>query len=189
MDLRSWVLDDHRAVLERMERGVLSLVPAPRWTEHVDAGGSSIAWLLFHVAYHQDVASGLVMGRAPLIAGRRRALGLDGAAPVVGIGESEIPGVTESLDPVALERYLRDVHDGVTSWLFDVDPGAFSNVPDSGAYLSDVAGIAVDDASWLHAMWVDRPAGWFVQWEAIGHGHTHVGEMVSIRNRMGLSPF
>jgi hypothetical protein len=28
-----------------------------------------------------------------------------------------------------------------------------------------------------------------VQWPVIGHTNTHVGEMVSIRNRMGLSPF
>ena len=55
--------------------------------------------------------------------------------------------------------------------------------------LSELAGIGRDDADWLHDMWTDKPVGWFVQWECIGHGHTHVGEMVSVRNRMGLSPF
>ena len=52
-----------------------------------------------------------------------------------------------------------------------------------------MVGIGRDDADWLHDMWTDKPVGWFVQWECIGHGHTHVGEMVSVRNRMGLSPF
>jgi hypothetical protein len=191
MDLRSWVLDDHRAVLERMDRGVLSLVPRHRWCEHVDGGGSSIAWLLFHVAYHQDLAAGLVTGRAPHAAARRGALGIDAFAPVVGAGEAEVADVVDALDVDALESYVRHVHADVTTWLFDVDldAGAFDRVPDSGGYLTEVAGISAEDAPWLHAMWADRPAGWFVQWESIGHGHTHVGEMVSVRNRMGLSPF
>jgi hypothetical protein len=30
---------------------------------------------------------------------------------------------------------------------------------------------------------------WFVQWPVIGHGNAHVGEGISLRNRMGLSPF
>jgi hypothetical protein len=189
MDLRSWVLDDHRAVLERMDRGVLSLVPKDRWSEHVDAGGSSIAWLLFHVAYHQDLAAGLVMGRPPHVAERRDSLGVGGFAPVVGVGEAEVAGVADVLDVDALESYVRDVHTEVATRLSDVDAGVFDHVPDSGRYLADVAAITTDDAPWLHAMWTGRPAGWFVQWEIIGHGHTHVGEMVSVRNRMGLSPF
>ena len=42
---------------------------------------------------------------------------------------------------------------------------------------------------WLYRMWEDKPVSWFVQWEAIGHRVNHVGEMVSVRNRLGLSPF
>jgi len=30
---------------------------------------------------------------------------------------------------------------------------------------------------------------WFLQWPVLGHGHAHVGEAISVRNRMGLSPF
>jgi hypothetical protein len=38
-------------------------------------------------------------------------------------------------------------------------------------------------------MWKDKPVGWFAQWEAIGHRLNHLGEMVSVRSRLGLSPF
>ena len=38
-------------------------------------------------------------------------------------------------------------------------------------------------------MWDGKPAAWFLQWSAVGHGINHLGELVSIRNRMGLSPF
>jgi hypothetical protein len=30
---------------------------------------------------------------------------------------------------------------------------------------------------------------WLVQWPVIGHGNAHVGEMISVRNRLGYSPF
>ena len=172
-----------------MDRGVLALVPVDRWREHVNGGGSSIAWLLFHVASHHDLAAALVMGGAPLREARRTTLGLDGLDPVVGVGEAEVADVADALDPVALEAYVRDVHDRTATWLRDVDLDGFDVTPDSATFLADVAGISAGDAPWLHSMWAGRPAGWFVQWETIGHGHTHVGEMVSVRNRMGLSPF
>ena len=28
-----------------------------------------------------------------------------------------------------------------------------------------------------------------VQWETIGHVHGHIAEMISVRGRLGLSPF
>ena len=51
------------------------------------------------------------------------------------------------------------------------------------------AGVDAAAVPWLHRMWEGRPAGWFLQWEAIGHRVNHLGEMVSVRNRLGLSPF
>ena len=55
--------------------------------------------------------------------------------------------------------------------------------------MADLAGVTREAVPWLHAMWQGKPGGWFVQWEAIGHVQGHVGEMVSVRNRLGLSPF
>jgi hypothetical protein len=85
--------------------------------------------------------------------------------------------------------YVRHVHARTAAWLADVDLGLLDTLPAASSGLSELAGIERDDADWLHDMWTDKPVGWFVQWECIGHGHTHVGEMVSVRNRLGLSPF
>ena len=46
-----------------------------------------------------------------------------------------------------------------------------------------------DAVPWLYGMWAAKPMGWIVQWEAIGHVQGHLGEMVSVRGRLGLSPF
>jgi hypothetical protein len=189
VDLRTWVLDDHRSVLERLERGVLGLVPTERWREHVDGGGSSIAWLLLHVAYHQDLAVALCADAPVLLEERRDQLGLGGSAPVVGVGETEVAGVADAVDLAGVEDYLRAVHARTAGWLEATGTDGYDAVPDASGFLARRAGITEVDASWLHAMWSGRPVGWFVQWECVGHGHTHVGEMVSVRNRMGLSPF
>ena len=189
MDLRSWVLADHATALQRLERQVLDLVPPDRWPERVDGGGNSIGWGVLHAWYHQDVAVSVARGVDPLMAARRDALGLAGLAPFVGMGEAEVDGTVAAVDPAALVPYVRDVHTRTAEWLAGVDLGLLDTVPAASSGLSEVVGIGRGDAEWLHDMWTDKPVGWFVQWECIGHGHTHVGEMVSVRNRMGLSPF
>ncbi|HWM21329.1 MAG TPA: DinB family protein [Ilumatobacteraceae bacterium] len=189
MDLRSWVLADHATALQRLERQVLDLVTPDRWAERADGGGNSIGWGVLHAWYHQDVALSVARGVDPLMSERRDALGLTGLAPFVGMGEAEIDGTVAAVDPAALVPYVRDVHTRTAEWLAGVDLAVLDTVPAASSGLSELAGIGRDDADWLHDMWTDKPVGWFVQWECIGHGHTHMGEMVSVRNRMGLSPF
>ena len=55
--------------------------------------------------------------------------------------------------------------------------------------LADLSGVRQQDVPWLYAMWTGKTVGWMVQWEAIGHVHGHVAEMISVRGRLGLSPF
>ncbi|MGH9132705.1 MAG: DinB family protein [Ilumatobacteraceae bacterium] len=189
MDLRSWVLADHASAMQRLERQVLERVPDDRWAERADDGGNSIGWAVLHAWYHQDVGLAVARGTDPLMSDRRVSLGLAGLAPFVGMGEAEVDGTVAALDPTALVAYVHEVHARTAEWFADAELGVLDTVPDASARLADLAGIARDDAGWLHDMWTDKPVGWFVQWECIGHGHTHVGEMVSVRNRLGLSPF
>jgi len=189
MNLRSWVLTDHATALQRLERQVLDQVPPDRWSERADGGGNSIGWAVLHAWYHQDVALSVVRGVVPLMAERREFLGLAGFSPFVGMGEGEVDGAADTVDPATLVSYVRDVHRRTAEWFDCLDLGGLDTVADASHGLSELAGIGRDDAEWLHDMWTNKPVGWFVQWECIGHGHTHVGEMVSVRNRMGLSPF
>jgi hypothetical protein len=190
MDLRQWITDQHTMVLDRLRSGVLGMVPKDRWYDRVDDGGSSIAWLLFHLAHHQDLAvSTAIRDHPTLLSTRRERLGLMEAPAWAGLPETEDPSVSRALDLDELERYVSSVYDTTAAWLDTWSIAAFDSVPDSSRRLVEVAGIPPDELGWLHTMWDGKPMGWFVQWECIGHGFTHVGEMVSIRNRMGLSPF
>jgi hypothetical protein len=186
MELRDWIIGEHESVRTRFERSISAIVPPDRWRDPAGAGGSSIAYLLFHATYHADLAVGPVLaGESPRIEAWRDRLGLDRIGPSAGLGETEDPGVSSAVDVDALRGYADAVHDATTAW---VGRGDLDAVVDGSAAL-ERSGVSADDVPWLHSMWSGQPATFFLQWEAIGHRVNHVGEMVSVRNRLGLSPF
>ena len=189
MDLRRWITAEHDAVLTRFDQSVASVVPQDRWTDAVGAGGSSIAWLAFHTTYHADLAVNAVLRRGePLLATWRDELGLAAVPTAVGLGEAEQPELTTALDLDRLVPYVRAVHAGASDWLGDLDVDALDR-PATGPEGLQRSGVDEFEVPWLYAMWTGKPAAWFVQWETIGHRVNHLGEMVAVRNRLGLSPF
>lgn len=190
MNVHSWIVYDLDSVRSKLHDSVLSVVPTQRWVEQVDNGGSSIAHLLLHVARHQDLAvATAIRNHPPLFATHRSALGLDRARSSAGLPEREDPSVSGALPLDALLAYVDEVFASTRTWLDDVGTMALDTVPDTSRRLVDKADLEVDDVDWLHRMWTDKPVWWLVQWPIVGHGHAHVGEAISIRNRMGLSPF
>ncbi len=186
MELRDWILGEHASARARFERSIVDVVPTERWRDPAGAGGSSIAYLLFHVTYHADLAIGAVLaGSEPCLPGWRKRLGVDGFAPPAGLGETEDAGLSAALDLDALQGYAKAVHDATAAWIEASDLDAAVDAP--GAL--ERSGVTSADVPWLHAMWSGQPAPFFLQWEAIGHRVNHIGEMVTVRNRLGLSPF
>jgi hypothetical protein len=190
VDVHTWIRSDLDSVRAKLRDSVLSVVPEPRWVEQVDSGGSSIAHLVLHVARHHDLAiTTAIRDHPPLFDAHREALGLAAAPAAVGLPEREDPAVSSVPSAEALTAYLDAVFAATQAWLDDVGTMAFDTVPDTSRRLTHRAGLSIDDVGWLHRMWTDKPVWWLVQWPVIGHGHAHVGEATSVRNRMGLSPF
>jgi hypothetical protein len=190
MDLRSWLIDAHLDLHDRLRTAVLRLVPTQRWHEQADGGGSSIAALLLHLARHQDLAlSTAIRDHAPLYLTHREALGLAEAPTWAGLSEREDRAITRAVPAAALLDYVDVVFDATHTWLDHLSLMALDTVPDTATRLSVRAELPHEQVDWLYGMWTDRTVGWFVQWPILGHGHAHVGEAISIRNRMGLSPF
>ncbi len=189
MRLRDWIVDEHAAVQARFEQSVVAIVPPEHWTDPAGDGGSSIAFLSFHIAYHEDLAVNAVLRGVPtVLESHRHALGLDGAPRSLGLAEAEPPELAATLDVNALRAYGRAVHEATAAHLATLDPEVLDATADGPAGLA-TAGVKQADIPWLYRMWDAKPVAWFVQWEAIGHRVNHVGEMVSVRNRLGLSPF
>ena len=117
-------------------------------------------------------------------------LGLDaGASPLASLQEAEDPELTRALDLAALQGYAAEVHDDVASALAQFTAAELEAQPPAVERLAAVGGVDYDYAPWLYAMWDGKPAAWFVRWELIGHAQGHVGEMVSVRDRLGFRPF
>lgn len=190
MDLMQWIGADLADVRQRMYGAVVKVVPKQHWGEPADGGGSSLFHLLLHVARHQDLAlSTAIRNKAPLFDAHRVELGLAGASPIAGIPEREDTTVTTRLHPDALLAYVTDVFDTTERWLSRVASMALDTIPPTSRRLTVRAGITTDDAAWLHDMWKDKTVAWLVRWPIVGHGNAHVGEMISVRNRLGYSPF
>lgn len=190
MDVHSWIQNDLASVRSKLTDSVLSVVPVQRWVEQADDGGSSIVHLALHLARHQDLAiNTAIRNHPPLYFTHRAALALDDAPPFAGMTERENRDITTRVPADALVAYVDEVFATTAAWLDDVGTMALDTIPDTSRRLDHQAALSVDDVDWLHRMWSDKPVWWLVQWPVIGHGHAHVGEAISVRNRMGLSPF
>ena len=189
MDLRGWIATEHDGVRSRFEQSVRDVVPLEQWVER-PGGGSSIAYLVFHTTYHQDIAVASVLaGEVPLRTAWAEQLGLDGVPADQGLGESEVRELTEVMALDHLDAYAEAVTRRSREILDRLALDVLDSVPDSAKGLGEIAGVSDDAAPWLFRMWHGKPASFFVSWEDIGHGLNHLGEMVSVRNRLGLSPF
>ena len=190
MDLRSWLLDAHADLRGRLFASVISMVPAERWTERADGGGSSIAWLLLHLARHQDLAiSTAIRNQPPLFLDHRERLGLAAAPTWAGLTESEHPDQSGAPASDALVAYVDAVFVATAAWLDKLSAMALVSIPNTRHRLEAKALLSPDEVGWLFSMWDAKSVDWFVQWPVLGHGNAHVGEAISVRNRMGLSPF
>jgi hypothetical protein len=190
MDLRAYLLDALGDLRGRLMAGVVEHVPAQRWTEQADGGGSSVAWLLLHLARHQDLAvQTAIRNQPPLFLAERDAMGLGSMPTWAGLTETENPAVSSAPSPDALINYVVGVFEGTKRWMSRLSAMAMESVPDTPRRLEKHALLPRDEVPWLYANWTGKSVNWFVQGPVLGHGHGHVGEAVSVRNRMGLSPF
>ena len=190
VDLHQWMISDFSSMRTKLFDSVLRLVPAGRWHEQADGGGTTLAGLLLHVARHQDLAVNVVIrNHEPLFTAHRESLGLDGHGLGACLPEAEDRTATALVEPGALLRYATDVFDGTADWLLPLGSMALDIEPNTAYRLTHRAGLSSDELPWLYAMWEGKALWWLVQWPVIGHGHAHVGEAIALRNRMGLSPF
>ena len=77
VDLRAWITAEHDGLRDRFAHAVAAHVPPAQWRERAGDGGSSIAWLVLHSAWHEDLAmQAAVQGGEPLLATWRADVGL-----------------------------------------------------------------------------------------------------------------
>ena len=188
MELRDWIVSDLVSLRGKLAGGVLGMIPAERLRERVDGGGIAPVYVLWHLARHQDVAvNGVLRGVDAVVDGWVDRLGI-GEDLWRGLAEGEDADLVDVLDPEAVGGYVLAVCDATAAWLDEGGMPAMDSRPGTAGPLAAI-GTSADRFDWLYSMWDGKPASWFLRWSAVGHGFNHLGELVSIRNRMGLSPF
>ena len=189
MDLRTWIIGDLDSLNNRLANTIFSVIPASRLSERVDDGGVVATYVAWHTARHHDLAvNGVLRGTDEVIVDWAPRIGIDGDT-WRGLAENEDQDLIPRLDPEAVAQYLLAVIANTRSWVSDgAGLAVLETIPDSAAALQRI-GTPTDRFDWLYGMWEGKPASFFLSWEAIGHGYSHLGELTSIRNRMGLSPF
>ncbi len=188
MDLKAWIVSDLQSLRAKLAGGVLRLIPAERLGERVDGGGIAPTYILWHLARHHDAAVNAVLrGGGEVVEGWEERLGVDSDL-WRGLAESEDQELVEQLNSVEVGEYTLAVISSTASWLAEEGLPRLDAIPDAASALAS-QGVPEDRFGWLYEMWDGKPAAWFLSWSAIGHGFNHLGELVSIRNRMGLCPF
>ncbi len=188
MSLRNWIISDLESLETRLANGVLAQIPLGRRGERLDDDGVSPTYALWHMSRHHDVAvNRMIRGSDEVIESWTERVGV-GDDLWRGLAEAQDQGLVELLDPEGVDGYTYAVIEGTIDWLRTADLSILERVPDSAAALADL-GTPEARFGWLFSMWEGKPASFFLQWEAVGHGYNHLGELMSLRNRMGLSPF
>ena len=89
----------------RFVQSVRDVVPVERWKERPGDGGSSIAYLVFHAASHQDVAlSSVIAGARRCASSGRHGSDSPACRADQGLGETEVLDLTDVLDARAPRR-------------------------------------------------------------------------------------
>lgn len=188
MDLRSWIGADVASLRQRLAGAFVDVVPADRWRERVDDGGIAPVYVVWHTARHHDLSvNRIVRCRGEMLEAWADRVGLSGDS-WRGLAEGEDHELVDQLDPAAVGAYLLALLDDTATWLESADLPDLAAVPNAAEALASI-GTPEDRFDWLYRMWAGKPLHFFLAWEGVAHGYNHLGELTSIRNRMGLSPF
>lgn len=185
MELSTWLVAELDDTVQRLTAQVIDIVPAEARRERLP-GANSIGWATFHIARHASLAlrvSGADISRSDALLD---ALEPAVRAPSAGLHEVQQP-LLEFIETPQIDGYALAVLGEVRGYLAGIRPETAAAGVDVAAEL-ERAGLDSGEFGWLYRLWA-QPDGFLVRWPMLGHVTNHVGEMIGVRNQMGLSPF
>ena len=191
MDLIRWIRGQHRGVRNFFEVSVYSVLSPEQLRQRPGGVGNSVAWLMWHLARTEDaIVNSIIRGEGQVLLadGWIDKLGVDVTNIGTGLGDDEVEAISAKMDVDACNEYWMTVAGQTSEWLKTIEPAALDEVPDMQARLATIpAMIAGSDNTTATSFWSGRTAGFLLGGTVISHGYIHVGEMNSIRGRIGVS--
>jgi hypothetical protein len=183
-----WILAELRALRAAYDFDIAAAVPRDKLTARPDGADNSIAWIVWHLARMEDVAINAV------VRGGQQVLETDGWGARMSVADmrtgtgfapSDVRGIEQILDVDGLDGYWTAVRRATISWL-ETAP-SLDEVPDATSRLAAIPAIVPSEGGWIHEEWMGKPARYFVRTVVIAHGYLHLGEMRSVRSRLGIN--
>jgi hypothetical protein len=150
-------------------------------------GQNSVAWLLWHIARCEDVATNVVLsdGGQVLTDAWKAKLGIARHDIGTGMTPPEVRDFSQRVDLDALLSYRlavaersREVIEQLDDeWLRDpMAPEEIDRLKELGTF--------AEHAGWVPDMWAPKPRMWFL-WLHTGHCYMHLGEAMTVRSLGG----
>ncbi|MGH9196151.1 MAG: DinB family protein [Acidimicrobiia bacterium] len=181
-----WIQGDHRAIRKAFETSIAGVVPKDQWTRRPEDQGNSIAWVIWHMARTEDVVIHAICRGQPQVLIRdewANRIGIDEFRQGTGFSDEEIAGFG-SVDIDAVDSYWMAVRAETEAWLEKLTPEELdeSTPMENATAVKDQIPNMPD---MLIQFWGGRPVGFLLRFSVIWHHLQHVGELQSIRGRLG----
>ena len=150
-------------------------------------GQNSIAWLLWHMARCEDVATNVVLSeRGQVLDGAWHAeLGVSRCDVGTGMTPAEVSDFSQRVDLDGLLSYRLAVARRTREVIEQLDDAWLEQPmsPDEVARLRAL-GTYAEHAGWMGELWASKPRLWFL-WLHTGHCYMHLGEAITVRSLGG----
>jgi len=188
MDLMKWIIAQHRGVRAAFNMTVSSMVTPDQMKERPGGEGNSIAWVMWHMARTEDVIiNAMILGEPQLLdsGGWSAKIGIDDQRIGTGFDDNEVEDFCRVVDVKTLDLYWQAVAESTTTWLKSIDPARLDEKPDADAVAAALPEGTFGPNNAGLQVWAGSSAGRLVGGPIISHGYMHVGEMTTIRSRLG----
>lgn len=188
MDLMDWIRSDYRGIRRAFDNSVGGLVPKERWSERPGGQGNSIAWVIWHMARTEDVTIHAICRGQPQILLRdnwTERIGIDDLRQGTGFSDDEVAGFTEKVNVDEIDGYWQAVRAETEAWLEKLKAEEL----DQETLMENAQAVkekAPDIPDGLIQLWGGRPVGFLLRISVLWHHMQHLGELQSIRGRMGI---
>lgn len=188
MELMKWIIAQHRGVRGAFNATVSSMVTHDQMKVRPGGEGNSIAWVMWHMARTEDVIVNGIIRRQPQLLDQdawASKIGIDDQRIGTGFGDDEIEDFGKAVDVAALDSYWQVVAESSTAWLKSIDAAQLDDLPDTDSVASELPEGTFGANNAGLQFWGGSSTGRLIGGPIISHGYMHVGEMGTIRSRLG----
>ena len=153
-------------------------------------GGNYLAWLLWHIARIEDLATNVVVAAGGQVldeGGWHQRLNVDHLGVGTGMTTADAADLATQIDIPALRAYRAAVGRRTQGLVADLVPEQLA-LPITAIDVERAVAVGSlgAQAEWFKSFWVGRSKAWYLSWTAVGHSYLHLGEAMAVKGRLPI---